>query len=230
MKFIGKIIAGLGIVTALSCIAFTGCTKDNNTATKRSELYGTFTYQETLGLGDTKLRITHDTTKLNSNREYISSTVYPINGNSEGTNISYNMDQRLKLNRDYTYKYDYTVLLSNPGDWGASFARLLISITGTFDYRETAVDGKYNVVLNDPTEGEQTVYAFTIGSSNIYNWYMHSQPDLVIDYQAAAAESGYVYDRYAGARMITVNKNDKTVSDDIFYSDLLDYIAHYCTY
>ena len=229
MKGFKKLTTGLCLLAVVgAALGFTACGEKSSEAPK-SELYGTFTCQETLGLGNTKLQITNDGSKVITNREYIYSTVYPLNYGCEGTNISYNMDQRLKLNRDYSYKYDYTITLSNPGDWGSNFARLVVSVTGTFDYR-SAESGKFNVLLSNPTGGTQTLYASSIGSQFIYNWSMHSQPDMVTDYSAAALVEGYKYDQYACARMTVVDKTDKTLKDNIFYTDILDYISHYSTY
>ena len=230
MKGFKKLIIGLCLITAaVAATGLTACGGNSSDSSSQSELYGTFTYQETLGLGNTSLKITNDGSRVIKNREYIYSTVYPLNHNCEGTPISYNMDQRLKLNRDYTYKYDYTITLSNPGDWGANFARIIVSVTGTFDYRP-AESGKYNVLLNNPTGGTQTVYASSIGSQSIWNWSMHNQPDMVTDYSAAALVEGYEYDKYVCARMAVVNKADKTLKDNIFYVDILDYISNYSTY
>lgn len=218
-------------ITAVSALGLSACSGGNSSENVAvSELFGTFTYQETLGLGNTKLQITNDANKVINDRKYIYSTVYPLNSGCEGANISYNMDQRLKLNRDYTYKYDYTITLSNPSDWGANFARLVVSITGTFDYRTASVEGQFGVLLNNPTGGAQTLYASAINGQNVYSWSMHSQPDMITDYSAATLAEGYKYDKYVSARMVLVDKSDKTLKDNIFYTDIFDYINYYSTY
>ena len=225
-----KFLKSVCLVSAICSLA--SCNKGNNSSelVQQSALFGTFTYQETLGLGTSKIQITHDLEKDTSSRKYIYSNVYPLNHNCEGTNISYNMDQRLKLNRDYTYKYDYTILLSNPGDWGRSFARLQVSITGTFDYR-TSNEGKtYSVKLSNPTGGTQTIYACSIRSQGIYDWEIHNKPDMVIDYSAVNLLENYTYDQYVCSRIISIDKETKTLNDDIFYADVFDYINQYSTY
>lgn len=225
MKKFYKIILCLSLSLAV-ILSFSACGKDKGETEAKSGLYGTFTYQETLGLGDSRLTITHDKNKSALTRDCIYSTVFPLDSGCEGTSVSYNMDQRLKLNRDYTYKYDYTILLSNPGDWGASFARIVVSISGTFDYRETGKEGVYNVLLSNPTGGTQTIYAPQVSGKNIYSWSIHSQPDYITDYSM----QGVTYDKFVQSRMAVVDKGEKTLKDDIFFADLLDRVMAFSTY
>ena len=88
-----KVLSTLCLIASVISLASCNPVEENS---NQSELFGTFTYQETLGLGNSKIQITHDLEKDISNRNYIYSTTYPLNHNCEGTNISYNMDQRLK--------------------------------------------------------------------------------------------------------------------------------------
>ncbi len=230
MRLTKKLGVGFAVVAAVTSVfALTACGDKIDEAETKSQLYGTFTYQETLGLGDSRLRLTNDADKVITDRSYIYSTVYPLNFGCENTNIAYNMDQRLKLNRDYTYKYDYTITLTNPGDWGATFARFAVSITGTFDFREAGA-GKYNVLLGNPTGGTQTVYASHIARQDIYGWSMHAQPDMVTDYSVVPSVENYQYDHYVCSRMAVVNKSDKSLKDNVFYTDLFDYINQFSTY
>lgn len=224
---INKKVKALSIVLALGMVALVGCSNDGGDVEKKSELFGTFTYQETLGLGESRLVITSDKSKT-GDRKYIYSTVAPLEHIAD-TNVSYNMDQRLKLNRNYTYKYDYTITLTNPGDWGAQFARLVVSVTGTFDYRETG-DGMYSVMLGDPTGGTKTIYASNINGAGIYDWSMHSRPDLMIDYAAAELVENFQYDKHVAGRIVRVDRNTKTLGDDIFDENLLDEITGYGSY
>ncbi len=211
-------------------MSLTSCGKSDGgteSGEKKSELFGTFTYQETIG-SDGSLHITNDANK-EAGRRYIYSTQYPIASGNEGTPVAYNMDQRLKLNRDFTYKYDYTILLSNPRDWGAQFARVTFGITGTFTYASFD-DGKYSVLLSDPTAGTQAVFASHISGQDNYSWSMHSQPDYVVDYEVMNTVEGYVCDKYAKSRIVAVDKGSKRLRDDIYYADILDYITAYSTY
>ena len=90
--------------------------------------------------------------------------------------------------------------------------------------------GKYGVILGDPTEGTESVYGFTIGGTNIYNWSMHSKPDYVVDIAVAKETLGFKCDRFVKARLVAVDKNDKSLKDDLFDADLLDYICDYSSY
>lgn len=223
-----KILSALCLIASI--ISLSSCKQEESNPELKSELFGTFTYQETLGLGNSKIQITHDLEKDTSNRNYIYSTTYPLNHNCEGTNISYNMDQRLKLNRDYTYKYDYTILLSNPGDWGRTFARLQVNIAGTFDYRTTDNGKTYSVMLSSPVSGTQTIYAFSIRSQGIYDWEIHNKPDMVIDYSAVNLLDNYSYDKYVASKIVSIDKANKILNDNIFFTDVMDYICQYSTY
>ena len=224
---ISKKIKVMSVVIALGATALVGCATNDDNAAKKSELFGTYTYQETLGLGDSRLIITSDTTKT-GDRKYIYSTVAPLE-NIADTNVSYNMDQRLKLNRNYTYKYDYTITLTNPGDRGAQFARLVVSVTGTFDYRGSG-DGMYSVMLGDPTGGTKSIYASNIGGTGIYEWSMHSRPDLVMDYSAVELTENFEYDKHVAGRIVRIDRNAKTLGDDIFDEYILDEFTKYGSY
>lgn len=196
---------------------------------QQSALRGTFTYSETINQG---LSVTN---KLPSeidvnNKQYLFSNVYPINYGNEGMAIAYGIDQRLKLNRDYTYSYDYTILISNPRDWGGSNARLVVSIRGTFEYAEGGNASKYSVLLSNPTSGTQQLFGATITSQDNYGWSMHSQPDLTLDYSVLSKLANYQFDQYVCSRVVTVDKATKTLSDDVFYPEILNYIATYSTY
>ena len=110
MKKIVKIVAA---VCALSvCLPFAACAKKDGNESKRSSLIGTYTYQKTLG-ADTAARELVITNNADNTAQsgVLFSTVFPIAAGSEGTRVSYIMDQRLKLNGAYTYKYEcYCVL------------------------------------------------------------------------------------------------------------------------
>lgn len=211
------------------CIPLTACGGDGEQAKDESGLYGTFTYQYTVGAKAGELTITHDINAV-SGREKLYSSVFPMDSGREGNAISYNMDQRLKLNRDYTYKYDWTILLSNPGDWGGYVARVTASISGTFSYVPTLVDGKYSVLLDAPIDGTLSVIASSVSYDNGGLGRIHNNPDYVIDYAVVSTLPDYEYDKYVAARVVAVDKPQKSITDDIFFADLLDFITPYSTY
>ncbi len=235
MKRISRIIFAAAAALSLSCISACGSGgSDNAVEPEKSELIGTFTYQETLGASEADaLRITHDKKNIvKGDRSRILSTFYPINANMEGTRISYNMDQRLKLKRDFTYEYEYTVVLGNPGDWGGRFAQIAVDIKGNYTYEEIS-DGMYSVELSDPTGGTQKLRSYRVTGGGIYGLAMHDSDDCVLDYSYLSGLSGYVFDEYVGSRTVVVDKAEDTqkqLDDDIFYPGLLDYLSQYGTY
>lgn len=196
---------------------------------EQSALRGTFTYSETINKGLSVTNKLPDEIEVN-NKNYLFSNVWPINYGNEGMAIAYGIDQRLKLNRDYTYSYDYTILISNPRDWGGANARLVVSITGTFEYAESVNANEFSVLLSNPTGGTQQLFGASITSPDNYNWSMHSQPDLTLDYSVLSKLADYQYDEYVCSRVVSVNKTTKLLSDDVFYPEILNYIALYSTY
>ena len=209
-------------------VLFAAC-NDEQESGEQSALRGTFTYSETINQGLSVTNKLPGDVEVN-NKQYLFSNVWPINYGNEGMAIAYGIDQRLKLNRDYTYSYDYTVLISNPRDWGGSNARLVVSITGTFRFAEGANANEYSVLLSNPTGGTQQLFGATLSSPDNYQWSMHNQPDLTLDYSLLSRVANYQYDEYVCSRVVTVNKTTKQLSDDVFYPEILNYIALYSTY
>ena len=233
-KIMRIIIAGLtaiSIMTAVSC-------GDGGEAVKptaeKSKLIGTFTYQETVGdSAANPLMIVHDESYVQSGgRSVMLSSVFPINSGLDWQRISYNIDQRLMLKRDYTYDYEYTVVLGNPGDWGGRFGQITVNMKGEYSYEEIA-DELYSVTLSDPTGGSQTVRSFHISYVGVYGLSMHDGDDLELDYAYLSGLSGYKFDEYGRGRTVTVDKfvdAARQLDDDVFYTGLLDYVAQYATY
>lgn len=224
---------GLAIFTMIFTLcagtcALTACGSKEKTGDV-SELRGTFTYNETINQG---LSVTNKTPDdfADNNKRYLFANVYPISYGNEGMAVAYGIDQRLKLNRDYTYLYEYSILISNPRDWGGNCARLAVSITGTFEFAQASDTSEYSVLLSNPTGGSQQVFGMTITSPDSYGWSMHSQPDLSLDYSVLSKLENYWYDEYVCSRVVTVNKSTKILTDDVFYPDILNYIALYSTY
>ncbi len=199
------------------------------TADEVSELRGTFTYNETINQGLSVTNKSPGDIAVND-RQYLFANVYPINYGNEGMAIAYGIDQRLKLNRDFTYLYEYSILISNPRDWGGNSAKLTVSIMGTFEFAQAGNAGEYSVLLSDPTSGSQQVFGATITSPDSYGWSMHSQPDLSLDYALLARQEGYRFDEFVCSRVVSVDKATKKLTDDVFYPEILNYIALYSTY
>ena len=221
------------MIVALLVTLLVAC-NDNQDGNKQSSgaesaLRGTFTYSETINQGLSVTNKQPGDVEVN-NKQYLFSNIYPINYGNEGMPIAYGIDQRLKLNRDYTYNYDYTILISNPRDWGGPNARLVVSISGTFEFAEGANANEYSVLLSNPTGGTEQLFGATLASPDNYQWSIHSQPDLSLDYSVLSRVVGYQFDEYVCSRVVSVNKTTKLLSDDVFYPEILNYIALYSIY
>lgn len=221
------------VILSLTATLFTACGNKE----KESALRGTFTYQDT-----EEVRVSRDMLDEND-KEHLYNNVYPFmdpeywdyNTDTDsydkfvGFRIAYSMDQSLKLKRDYTYIYNYSISLKNPYEWGVEIAALSVNITGTFDFVDEG-NGVYSVVLSNPTGGTQQVYGASIYGGNIYNWNKHSNPDLTLDYDSLSRNVNYNYDEYVKSHVVVVDKNERRLSDDIFFPQLLNYISNYSTY
>lgn len=222
---IGKCLAA-ALAAVLVCATGAAC---KNETEAESELRGTFSYTEII---NQDLFITHRLQESvpDSGRTYLFSNVAPIDSGSEGTRIAYSIDQRLKLNRDFTYLYDYTVLLSNPGDWGGQISKLTVSITGTFEFLAGPETGTYSVLLSDPTGGTEQVNGSFLGAGGIYGWSMHSRPDMTLDFYTLSKAEDYEFDEYVKSRVVVVNRSTHVLTDDVFYPQLLNYTARFSSY
>ena len=197
-----------------------------------SGLIGTFTKNEAVGQQQGTLVLTKDTSKQDGNGvRYLYITRTP--GASEQP-LCYTVDRRLKLSRDYTYNYQYSIILSNPRDWGRQFAKLSVEMNGTYTYTQSEDDiESFSVELSNPTSGEESISSYRRWNDDAYNWYPHSGADYVLNIETAlAADERFEYNEYIAGRTVTVVKgaDDRTVQDDIFYSYILDTISAYCTY
>lgn len=206
--------------------------KSSDDKAEQSSLIGTFTYNEAIGQQAWTLQMTRDLEKQDTDTvKYVYCTVYPQTI-AEGSPVCFTIDQRLKLSRDYTYRYQYTILLSNPQDWGAQFARFVVDISGTYTYNENGED-TYSVTLSAPLSGTETIYGSTLSRTDIYGWSMHSSADYVLDIETArAADENFIPDKHIAGRVVTVEKSQEgnSVSDDIFYRDLMNTLALYSDY
>lgn len=212
-----------------------GCGSNGNNETSSnipvSSLRGTFIYKDS---------ITTQLMKTFRDGDYLYSTTYPQTLMREEQQILYRIDQSLKLNRDYTYNYRYTIILGNPGDWGnLEFANLSVNISGTFTFKEMTnkVDESYIVSLSNPTSGTEEIYGTNFNNpADIYSWTRHSQVDYVLNIeQVLDVDPSYQFDQYVKGREVIVTKakddtESNVVSDDVFYPFILDDIGDYFTY
>ena len=217
------------LTLSLALLVFASC-QGQQEIVKESALRGTFTYNDA---------ITTQFKKEIQDGDYLYCSIYPQRDMTVNQNILYRIDQRLVLSRDFTYNYQYSIILGNPGEWGnLEVARLLVDISGTFTYNYLDEEnGKYIVALSNPTSGSEQIFGSDISANtaNLGSWTMHAQADAVYDFSLLSAGPDYVYDQYVCARKVIVtqaqNENESnTVTDNIFYKDILDTFAHYSTY
>ncbi len=223
----------LAALLTFSLLSLCACGKEETV--KKSEVRGTYTYSKVYGQ-DKSLHITSDATFAASEYkyEYLLATGWPEKA-GDGQSISYAIDQRLKLAKDYTYFYEYTIALANPNDWGGSVASISVSMAGTYTYIEkTDTENKeYTVTLSNPVSGTRTVYASTItDAKSIYNWTKHGDPDLVEDLAYLSTLPSYNFDKYTCGRKVKVTNDGENLvlSDDIFFIDILMDLAKYNNY
>lgn len=225
------------LIAVFAMAVFVGCTEDENyVPTEKSGLIGTFTYSESIRTND----IVSDNAFESALRLYGSEEaakdgnlwcdVYPFDS-IQGSRVSYTYDQRLQLKRDFTYIYQYTITLTNSEDWGNDFARINVVMQGKFAYAESGA-GNYTVLIGDPYAGTQTVYGATaVRLGDVYGWTINSSATYVEDVAAELAlDEYYAYNRYLIGRELTVNKDEKSVSDNIFFRDIMNDIALYSDY
>lgn len=220
------------VLLSFACLLFVGCNDgDGETAEeKRSELRGLFTNQS-----EKNVEFKHQI----ADGDYLYCSLYPHRDMAE-ISILYRTNQRLKLNRDYTYVYEYSIILGNPNPWGATeIAKLTVNITGTFTYTAKPYStGEYIVKLSNPTGGTEEIYGCNFNGSNpadLYSWHIHGSADYTVDFAAVSKLNNFTYDEYVQARTVYVSKaqaegESNTVTDAIFYPYLLDDIGRYSTY
>ncbi len=226
-KYISVLLCALLVCT---CLVFVGCGKKEENTELRSGLRGTFTYQSE-EVATFKKEI--------ADGKYLFCNLYPHRDMGE-TNILYRINQRLKLNRDYTYSYTYTVVLGNPGSWGnLEQAKISVNITGTFTYTvKTYEKGTYIVHLSNPTGGTEEIYGMNFSGANpadLYQWSMHTTADYKVDFANASKLDNFVYDDYVKARTVYVYKaqteeESNLLTDNVFYPYILDDIGRFSTY
>jgi hypothetical protein len=221
----------LTAIVAAACLVFVGCKKETKEQEETvSTLRGTFTYNETV--------ITRFKKEIQDG-DWLYCSLYPQRDMVVDQEIAYRIDQRLKLNRDYTYLYEYTVILGSPGDWGnLEVAKLAVGITGTFTYKEKPFsENEYVVKLSNPTGGTEEIYGSNLNNSPaiLRNWSLHAAADYQLDFSRITDFNSFVYDEYVCARTVSVKKakdenESNELNDDVFYSYILNDFGRFSTY
>lgn len=159
-------------------------------------------------------------------------SVYPFNTVS-GSRISYTVNQSLKLKKDFTYVYSYSIILTNMEDWGKDCAKIEVSMAGTFTGEEIDEDNPdtslYSVKLSDPVSGTQKIYGSTVsGEGSIYAWTINASATYSLDVETEKSiDPEFSFNRYLTGRTVKVDKMEKALDDDIYYSDILNDVAPY---
>lgn len=232
-KSVKKIIASLSAVMVLTAFCLQilpAC--GNGGQGQISDLIGKFTYS-----AETEVLLTNDSAKMlqgsaEDGKPYIyTSDVYPLNTIVEET-VVYSVSQTLRLKRDYTYEYVYDILLKKVTQSGnTELARIDVSAKGTFEYEQN-FDVDYTVNLSNPDDGEELRYGASIADEgNIYSWRLSSAANYRLDIGRLSKGAEPRYDRYVTGRSVNVERGeDKVLYDDIFYKDLLEDIAPFCSF
>ena len=221
-KQLSKLIIGIALVSLSSCGNGEPVSQDSAPI---SALRGSFTSSEAI-----HTKIKHSVT----DGEFLYAWKYPEFLLSEDQNVLYRIDQRLQLKRDYTYSWNYTIILGNPDDWGnLEIAKIAVDIGGTFTYRALG-DSSYAVTLSNPLSGNEMIYGCNINNFSWFGgWTMHAQPDFDNDY-SHLSKTGYAsFSKYVCSRTVNVEVQQdgtKTLSSYLFYRDCLHDIARYSTY
>lgn len=217
-------------ILLLLLLALTSCgSKNGTTKARTSDLKGTFTYNEAI---NTQYKRNVD------DGNYLYCSIYPQTGIVDGEKFLYQIDQRLKLNKDYSYNYEYSITLGNPGDWGnLQLAMLHINISGTFTYtKDKNSENKFIVNLSNPTSGIEEIYGTYLNNPTSYwQWEMHEEPDYVLDFSSLSKIENYSYDEYSCGRKVIVSKassqeEKNTIEDNLFFRYILETFAHFSTY
>lgn len=202
-----------------------------------SELFGGFENSESISVA-----FTNDEELLGGYNQHAepyiyTSDVYPLNtivGESIG-GVRYNVYQKLRLKRDYTYEYTLEIMVRVVGDSNINLCKLEANTKGTFTYMVDSGE-KYIVSVSDPTSGSERRYgAFITGENNIFSWKMSSTANYTLDVERAlknATGDESPLDRYIMGRSVAVEKDgtERILYNDVFYADFMNDIAPYCSY
>lgn len=245
MKKLYKALLFTALVAALalSVALIGGCKEDTEPTGPVSSLRGTFTYNATLGgTSEQRLALTTDPAALTDG----SFSLYCGQGapftNALGINFAYQINQNLVLARDFTYVYTYSIVIKNPAAWGGTYGKTETTVSGTFEFTAGGDKDEYDVRLSAPTGGTQEFFGIIAGDpNNAYNgWSPSTEPTYAQNFDYADCFDGYDYTfignvkaesgEFTGERTLTVDKEDNSVSDDMFYAGLFDFLALYGKY
>lgn len=217
---------------------FTACNETEEViSAPSSNLRGTFINSEVI--------TTNFSSSLVNDSNYLYCTLYPqsLIPNDPNRKVLYRIDQRLKLNKNYTYNYEYSIKIGNGGDWGnLEIAKLHVNITGTFTYTNLysengeIEENSYTVNLSNPTGGEEKIYGSNLPNPNdFYSWTMHSEPDLVLDFASLSKLDNYQFDQYVKERKVfitkAINENEENIiEDNVFYPFIMNDLGRFSTY
>ncbi len=241
MKKLYKALLFTALVAALALIG--GCKEDTEPTGPVSSLRGTFTYNATLGgTSEQPLKLTTDPAALTDG----SFSLYCGQGapftNASSINFAYQINQNLVLARDFTYVYTYSIVIKNPAAWGGTYGKTETTVSGTFEFTAGGDKDEYDVRLSAPTGGTQEFFGIIAGDpNNAYNgWSPSTEPTYAQNFDYAGLFDGYDYTfignvkaesgELTGERTLTVDKEDNSVSDDMFYAGLFDFLALYGKY
>lgn len=217
----------------ISLLSLISCSNNTQIEENHSKLIGTFTFDKAIKTDENgnSLRIYNNLEDAINNNMY-TSNIYPLN-TVNGSQVCYSYQQSLKLNRNYSYRYVYSIKLTNSEQWGKDFALINVDIEGTFTY-EKVNDFEYEVVLENPTSGSEKIYGANVTSpNNIYSWNLANNPSLEINIEKEINNNQeYIFNRYIRGRKVTVekNENDRILQDNIYYFDVMNDIGLYCDY
>lgn len=218
------------ILISISLLLF-GCNNQVTTQeeTKKSDLRGTFVNNEVI---DAKFK------KQIQDGNYLYSTLYPQSiflNDDQG--IAYRIDQRLKLNKDFTYNYEYSIVLGSSDAWGSlEVSKVYVNISGTFNFKNYQKENEFIVYLSNPTSGREEFYGCYLRNfASFKDNEIHPEADYVLNFDSLSKLENYQFDKYVKQRTVLVRKavlenEDNSIEDNIFFSDILDDLGHFNTY
>ncbi len=211
-----------------------------------SELIGRFSNNEDKNItlsndkekeGTLKPIVDNETQQVLEMRPYLyTSNFYPLNTIVEEDDIIYKSQQTLRLKRDYTYTYQYDIVLNKKFESSnKDVAKIEVTLNGTFDYLTGESDGsgtQYTVTLSAPESGEKVIYGANIAlEGSVAAWTVANSASYALDLADADQNGNYVFDKYTEGRTVSVVKGfENVLEDDIFFTDVLEEIAPYCSY